>query len=574
MSSTSHDGGGAVTPRINWTAVAPGLAQFRGYRRSWLRGDVMAGLTVVAYLIPQAMAYATVAGLAPVAGLWAALLPLVIYAVMGSSRYLSAGPESSTALMTAAALAPLAAGDSGRYAALAAMLAVLVGLVCFTGGLLRLGFIADLLSRPVLIGYMAGVALIMIAGQLGKLTGTPVTGEGFVAELRSLAAALPNVHWPTLSLSVAVLAALVLLAWLVPRAPGPFIAVFLASAVVAGFSLHRYGIQVIGEVPAGLPAIGLSGVAVSDLGVLAAASGGVALVAFSDSVLNARIFAARKGETIDANAELRALGVCNMGSAVCHGFPVSSSASRTTLGEMVGARTQLYSLVVLGLLLVVMIFAHGLLAGFPTAALGALVVYAAVRLVDLAGFRRLAKFRRSELILAVLTAAAVLTLGVLYGVLAAVGLSILDLLRRVARPHDSVLGFVPGVAGMHDIEDYPHARLEPGLLIYRYDAPLFFANAEDFRKRATVAVDSNPDPVQWFVLNAEANVEVDLTALDAVDQLRQDLNRRGIVFGMARVTWHLREALDAAGLTDKIGEQNIFATLPTAVAAYRDRRTP
>ncbi len=563
-----------MTPRIDWTAVAPGLAQFRGYRRSWLRGDVMAGLTVVAYLVPQAMAYATVAGLAPVAGLWAALLPLVIYAVMGSSRYLSAGPESSTALMTAAALAPLAAGDSGRYAALAAMLAVLVGLVCFTGGLLRLGFIADLLSRPVLIGYMAGVALIMIAGQLGKLTGTPVTGEGFVAELRSLAAALPNVHWPTLSLSVAVLAALVLLAWLVPRAPGPFIAVFLASAVVAGFSLHRYGIQVIGEVPAGLPAIGLSGVSAGDLGVLAAASGGVALVAFSDSVLNARIFAARKGETIDANAELRALGVCNMGSAVCQGFPVSSSASRTTLGEMVGARTQLYSLVVLGLLLIVMIFAHGLLAGFPTAALGALVVYAAVRLIDLAGFRRLAKFRRSELILAVLTAAAVLTLGVLYGVLAAVGLSILDLLRRVARPHDSVLGFVPGVAGMHDIEDYPHARLEPGLLIYRYDAPLFFANAEDFRKRATVAVDSNPDPVQWFVLNAEANVEVDLTALDAVDQLRQDLNRRGIVFGMARVTWHLREALDAAGLIDKIGEQNIFATLPTAVAAYRDRRTP
>jgi SulP family sulfate permease len=562
-----------VTQRLDWTAVTPGLAQFRGYQRSWLRGDIMAGLTVVAYLIPQAMAYATVAGLAPVAGLWAALLPLVIYVVMGSSRYLSAGPESSTALMTAAALAPLAAGDSGRYAALAAMLAVLVGLVCFTGGLLRLGFIADLLSRPVLIGYMAGVALIMIGGQLSKLTGTSVTGEGFVAELRSLAAALPNVHWPTLSLSAAVLAALVLLTWLVPRAPGPFIAVLLASAAVAAFSLNRFGIQVIGEVPAGLPAIGLAAVPLSDLGTLAAASGGVALVAFSDSVLNARLFAARKGETIDANAELRALGICNMGSALCHGFPVSSSASRTALGEMVGARTQLYSLVALGLLLVVMLFAHGLLATFPTAALGALVVYAALRLIDLPGFVRLAKFRRSELILALLTAVAVLSLGVLYGVLAAVGLSILDLLRRVARPHDSVLGFVPGVAGMHDIDDYPQAQLEPGLLIYRYDAPLFFANAEDFRKRATAAVDDNPDPVQWFVLNAEANVEVDLTALDALDQLRADLSRRGIVFAMARVTWHLREALDAAGLLDTIGEDRIFATLPTAVAAYRDRPT-
>jgi MFS superfamily sulfate permease-like transporter len=230
--------------------------------------------------------------------------------------------------------------------------------------------------------------------------------------------------------------------------------------------------------------------------------------------------------------------------------------------------------VALSLLLVVMLFAHGLLATFPTAALGAMVVYAAVRLIDIAAFRRLAKFRRSELILALLTALAVLVFGVLYGVLAAVGLSILDLLRRVARPHDSVLGFVPGVAGMHDIEDYPQAQLEPGLLVYRYDAPLFFANAEDFRMRAMAAVDANPDPVRWFVLNAEANVEVDLTALDAVDQLRQDLARRGIVFAMARVTWHLREALAAAGLLDTIGDDHIFPTLPTAVQAYRSSRTP
>jgi high affinity sulfate transporter 1 len=562
-----------VRNQLHLAAATPGLTQFLGYRRSWLRGDVMAGLTVATYLVPQAMAYATVAGLSPVAGLWAALLPLVIYALMGSSRYLSAGPESSTALMTAAALAPLAAGDSGRYAALAAMLAVLVGAVCLAAGLLRLGFLADLLSRPVLIGYMTGVALIMVAGQLGTLTGTQVTGDGIVSQLRSLAAALPDVHWPTLAFSAVVLVALVGFTRLLPRAPGPFIVVVLASAAVAVLSLSRHGIEVVGEVPSGLPALGLSGVSISDLGVLIAASGGVALVAFSDSVLNARVFAARKGETIDANAELRALGLCNVGSAVCHGFPVSSSASRTALGEMVGARTQMYSLVAMSLLVAVLLFAHGLLASFPTAALAALVVYAALRLIDIAGFRRLASFRRSELILALLTAVAVLSLGVLYGVLAAVALSILDLLRRVARPHDSVLGFVPGVAGMHDIEDYPHAQLEPGLLIYRYDAPLFFANAEDFRSRAIAAVDANPDPVEWFVLNAEANVEVDLTALDAVDSLRQELNSRGIEFAMARVTWHLRDALDAAGLLDKIGKDRIFATLPTAVKAYRERRT-
>jgi MFS superfamily sulfate permease-like transporter len=229
--------------------------------------------------------------------------------------------------------------------------------------------------------------------------------------------------------------------------------------------------------------------------------------------------------------------------------------------------------VALAVLLIVMLTAHGVLAKFPTAALGALVIFAALRLIDVGEYRRLAKFRRSELMLALLTAAGVLGLGVLYGVVAAIALSILDLLRRVARPHDSVLGFVPGVAGMHDIDDYPQAQLEPGLLIYRYDAPLFFANAENFRTRAMAAVESNPDPVEWFVVNAEANVEVDLTALDALDQLREDLNRRGIVFGMARVTWHLREALQAAGLLDKIGEDHIFMTLPTAVAAYRNRRT-
>lgn len=554
-------------------AALPGLSQLRGYQRSWLRGDVLAGVTVAAYLVPQVMAYATVAGLAPVVGLWAAILPLALYVLLGSSRQLSPGPESTTALMTATALAPLAAGDGGRYAALAAMLAVLVGAVCLLGGLIRLGFLADLLSRPVLVGYMTGVAVTMICSQLAKVTGAPVSGDEFVQQMRSLIGAIDEVHWPTLGLAAAVLVLLIALARLLPQAPGPLIAMLLATAAVAVFSLDHSGIRVIGSVPSGLPAFGLSGVSLHDLVALAGAAGGIAIVGFSDNVLTARTFAARKGQYVDVNAELRALGACNLGAGVSHGFPVSCSGSRTAVGDLAGSRTQLYSMVALGILLVVLLTAHGLLAMFPTAALGALVIYAALRLVDVGEYRRLARFRSSELLLAVLTAVGVLAFGVLYGVLAAVGLSILDLLRRVARPHDSVLGFVPGVAGMHDIEDYPEARLEPGLLLYRYDAPLFFANAEDFRTRAMTAVEHNPDPVEWFVLNAEANVEVDLTALDAVDQLRQDLNRRGIVFGMARVTWHLREALQAAGLLDKIGEDHIFMTLPTAVEAYRNRRT-
>jgi SulP family sulfate permease len=554
---------------VTWSAFAPGLDQFRGYQRSWLRRDVLAGLTVAAYLVPQVMAYATVAGLPPVVGLWAALVPLAVYAVLGSSRQLSVGPESTTALMTATALGPLAAGDPGRYAALAAAAALIVGAVCFVAGLVRLGFLADLLSHPVLIGYMTGVAVIMIGSQLGKVTGVSVEGDEFLDQIRSFVDGLDELHWPTLALAAAVLIVLLVIARLAPRLPGPLIAILVAAAAVSVFSLHRNGIKVVGDIPSGLPTPGLTGMPAADLMALVIPAAGIAIVAFNDNVLTARTFAVRHGQDIDANAELRALGVCNVGAGLMRGFPVSSSGSRTALGDAVGGRTQLYSLVTLVFVLVVMLFGRGVLATFPSAALGALVVYAAVRLIDVSEFKRLARFRRSEVLLALTTTVAVLVLGVLYGVLVAIGLSILELLRRMARAHDGVLGFVPGVAGMHDVDDYPEADLVPGLLVYRYDAPLFFANAENFRERAIAAVNDYPGPVEWFVLNAEANVEVDLTALDALDRLRSELERRGIVFAMARVKQDLRDSLEAAVLVDKIGEDRIFPTLPTAVEAYR-----
>lgn len=552
-------------------SILPGLAQFRGYQRDWLRGDVVAGVTVAAYLVPQVMAYATVAGLPPVVGLWAALAPLAVYAVLGSSRQLSVGPESTTALMTATTLGPLAVGDPARYAALAAVLALLVGVICFVGGVVRLGVLADLLSRPVLVGYMTGVAVIMIGSQLGKVTGVSVEGDEFIDQIRSFVAGLDAVHWPTIVLAAAVLILLLVLSWFVPRLPGPLIAILIATAAVAVFSLDSYGVKVVGDIPGGFPAPGVPTISAADLVALLIPAAGISIVAFSDNVLTARTFAARHDQRVDANAELRALGVCNVGTGMLHGFPVSSSGSRTALGDALGGRTQFYSIVSLFVVLAVMVVGRGVLALFPLAALGALVVYAALRLVDVPEFKRLARFRRSELILAVATTASVLLLGVLYGVLVAIVLSILDLLRRVARPHDAIQGFVPGVAGMHDVDDYPEADRVPGLVVYRYDAPLFFANAENFRERALAAVDDNPDPVKWFVLNAEANVEVDLTALDVLDQLRSELASRGIVFAMARVKQDLRVLLDAAGLVEKIGEDRIFPTLPTAVEAYRKR---
>lgn len=549
----------------------PGLGQFAGYQRSWLRGDVLAGVTVAAYLVPQVMAYATVAGLPPVAGLWAALAPMAVYAVLGSSRQLSVGPESTTALMTATALAPLAIGDPTRYAAMSAVLALLVGVICLAAGLGRLGFLAELLSRPVLVGYMTGVAVIMISGQLGKVTGVDVTGDEFIDQVRSFVTGIGSVQLPTVVLSVTVLVLLLVLYRISPRFPGPLVAVLIATAVVWLFSLDGKGIRVVGGIPSGLPKLTLPPVALTELVTLVVPAIGIAIVAFSDNALTARTFAARKGETVDANAELRALGVCNLTAGVTQGFPVSSSGSRTALGDTVGSRTQLYSLVMLATVLAVMLAGRDLLEHFPMAALGALVVYAALRLIDVAEFRRLARFRRSELLLAVATTVAVLGLGVLYGVLVAITLSLVDALRRIARPHDSVLGYVPGIAGMHDVDDYPEAELIPGLVVYRYDAPLFFANAEDFRERALAAVAEADGPVEWFVLNAEAQVDPDLTAVDALEQLRRELTARGIVFAMARVKSDLRDDLVAAGFVDRVGTDRIFPTLPTAVAAFRNR---
>ncbi|WP_285505406.1 sulfate permease [Actinokineospora sp. NBRC 105648] len=539
--------------------------------RGPVRADVLAGVTVAAYLIPQVMAYAEVAGLPAVAGLWTIVVALLVYALVGSSPQLSVGPESTTALMTMIVVAPLAAGNAGRYAALAAALALLVGLLCLLGRLARLGFLAELLSKPVLTGYLAGVALIMIVSQLGKVTGVRVRGDSTLADLRSFVSGIGSVHAPTLLLATGTLAFLLVLSRLLPKAPVPLLAVLLATTVTAVFSLRQHGIVVVGEIPAGLPSVGVPDVRLADLVDLVLPAVGVAIVGYSDNMLTARSFGARNGYRVNANRELLALGAVNTATGLTGGFPVSSSGSRTVIGDAMGSRSQAYSLVALATVLVALLFGRPVLAVFPTAALGALVVYAALRLVDLAQFRRLAGFRRSELVLALSTTAAVVVLDVLYGVLVAIGLSILDLLRRVAHPHDGVLGTVPGIAGMHDVDDHPGAVLEPGLLVYRYDAPLFFANAEDFRTRALRAVDEAPWPVEWFVLNAEANTEIDITAVDALEDLRAELTGRGIVVAMARVKQELRDVLVAAGFAERLGAERIYATLPTAVGAYRSR---
>jgi high affinity sulfate transporter 1 len=555
-------------PRPDLSRQLPGLGRLLRYERSWLRYDVLAGVTVAAYLIPQVMAYAEVAGLPPVVGLWATVGPLLVYAVLGSSRQLSVGPESTTALMTAATVGAITVGDPERYAALAAALSLVVAVWCLLGWLGRLGFLADLLSRPVLVGYMAGIAGIMVASQLGKLTGIDDDADSFIAEIGYTAGHLDEVHGPTLAVAAAVLVLLFTGSHLFPRSPMPLVGMLVAAATVAALDLESRGIAVIGEIPAGLPTPSLPSVSAGDVGSLLLPAVGVAIVAYSDNVLDARTFAARNGYAIDGNQEFLALSASNLASGVMQGFPVSSSGSRTVIGDSLGSRSQLYSLVALVAVVLTVLFLRPVLAAFPAAALGAIVVYAATRLVDVAEFRRIARFRRSELLLALTTTAAVLALGVLYGVLVAIGLSILGLLRRVARPHDGILGFVPGVAGMHDIDDYPGARPVQGLVVYRYDSPLFFANVEDFKRRALASLDLAGTTTEWFLLNAEANVQVDIDALDALDEIREELGRRGVVFAMARVKQDLQDELRPSGFLDRVGEDRVFMTLPTAVQAY------
>ncbi len=548
-------------------SLAPGLRDLVGYKRSSFRGDSIAGLTVAAYLVPQVMAYAGVAGLPPVVGLWAAVPALALYALFGSSRQLSVGPESTTALLSAAAILPLGAGSPARYAALSAGLAILVGLICAVAWVARLGLVADLLSRPVLVGYMAGVAVIMIVSQLHRTTGVPVHGVRLGAELTSFAQNLDQISWTTVLLSVSMLILLFAISARWPRVPGPLLVIALAGIVVAVFNLKDHGLAVVGTVPNGLPVPGLPNLSLADLRDLLLPAVGIAVVGFTDNVLTARAFAARVHADIDANQELLALGLANVGAGLVKGFPVSSSGSRTALGAAAGSRTQMFSLVALAVLVFVLLVGGPLLANFPQAGLGAIIIYAATRLIDIPEFKRIARFRRSELVLALVALAGVLVMNILYGVLFAIGVSVADLLRRVARPHDAILGRVQGLAGMHDVDDYPTARTIPGLVVYRYDSPLFFANAEDFKRRAMAAADEAECP-RWFVLNVEANMQVDITGLDAVEWLRSALERRGIVLAMARVKQDLRDDLKAYGLADSIGETHLFPTLPTAVSAY------
>ncbi|WP_026146045.1 SulP family inorganic anion transporter [Nocardioides sp. Iso805N] len=542
-------------PILGWT---------RGYRRAWLRGDLLAGITVTAYLIPQVMANAELAGLPAVVGLWAALGALLGYVLVGTSRLLSMGPESTAALMTATTIAGVSAADRPETAM---ALALLAAVFCVIGWAARLAALAELLSKPILVGYMAGIAVVMITSQLDELLGFTIHGDGFLPEVRYAVTHLGQTHAPTLILGGSVLAGLLIASRLWPKAPVALFGMLAATAVSSALDLSDHGVATVGHIAAGLPDVRRPDLAPHQWLDLVGPALGIAFVTFTDTILTGRAFVVEGEGRPDAKRELLGLGAANLGAGLLQGLPVSSSGSRTAIAQAVGGKSQLTGGITLVATAVAVLTIRPVLEAFPTAALGAVVVYAAVRLVDLPEMIRFWRFRHSELVLALATAVAVLGVGVLYGIVVAIGLSVLDLLRRVARPHDAVLGNVPGLAGMHDVADYPAAQPVPGLVIYRYDSPLFFANAEDFRSRALGALADYPD-TRWFVLNTEAISGIDVTAADLLEEVRAEMAARGVVFALARLKQDLRDALAPTGILDRIGHDRIFLTLPTAVLAF------
>ncbi len=551
-------------------ALLPGLGVLRSYRREWLRADVMAGLTVGAMLIPQSMAYAELAGLAPQFGFYAVIGALVVYALVGTSRHLGVGPEPGTAILAAAGVGTIAAGVPERYIALMAALALVVAGICVAGAVARLGFLASVLSKPVLVGYITGVGLTLLSSQIASFTGVPITSDTFFPRFKELLTNAGDAHLVTLALAFGTLAFILGMKRVAAKVPGALVAVAMATVIVALFALGDHGIALVGAIPGGLPAPGIPSVSANDLGRLLPIAAGIALVGFSDNVLTARSIASGRGYRIDANQELLALGLTNLTAGLSQGFPVSSSASRTAVPAALGSKTQLVSLLAAASVVATLLGLGPLLAEIPRAALAAVIVSAAIAIIDLAGYRSLWRVGREEFVLAVVAALGVIVFGVLVGVLVAVTLSLIVALYRIARPHDAILGDYPGLDGWVDVGAYPEAVTEPGLVVYRFDAPLFFVNADRFRERVELTLADNPGENDWLVLDFEGVGALDASALDVLAELVESLPGLGVrIVAVARANDHVLARLERASLVQPSGVLQVFPTINSAVRAYR-----
>ena len=554
--------------------AAPGVHTLLTYQRRWLRQDLVAGLVLTALLVPQGMAYAELAGLPPITGLYTTILCLVGYAVFGPSRVLVLGPDSALGPMIAATVIPLTAaeGDPDRAVAYASVLALMVGAITVLAGLFKLGFVAELLSKPTQIGYMNGLALTIVVSQLPKLFGFSIDAEGLRDETAAFVRGLADGETVAAALGVGVasLALILICQRALPRVPGVLVAVVLAIAAVTLFDLQDRGVRVVGPMPEGLPPFTVPSVALDDVSLLLAGAAGIALVSLTDTISTASVFAARAGAEIDGDREMVGVGAANIAAGLFQGFPISTSGSRTAVAAQNGAKTQVTGLVGAVAILVLLVVAPGLLRNLPQPALAAVVIAASMSLADIGGLRRLRRQRRSDFRLALAAFLGVAFLGVLPGIGIAVGLSILNVFRRAWRPHDAVLGRVSGMAGYHDSRFTPTTHHLPGLVIYRFDAPLFYANARTFRDQVRRLARTEPHP-RWIVVAAEPITDVDTTAADVLEELDRELEAAGTSLVFAELKTPVRQKVERYELTKTIDPEHFFETITQAVTAYRDR---
>jgi high affinity sulfate transporter 1 len=559
-----------MTHRSDWLRWLPGLNILGRYKAAWFLNDVVAGLVLATMLVPVGIAYAVASGLPGIYGLYATIVPLLAYALFGPSRILVLGPDSALAAVILGVVVPLSGGDPLRAVTLASMMAIVSGAICILAGIARLGFVTELLSKPIRYGYMNGIALTVLISQAPKLFGFSLESEGPLRSLWAIAVAIleGRTNWVAFAVGIGTLAVILLLQNS-KRLPGILIAVVAATAIVGTLDLGAHsGMAVLGPLPQGLPVFVIPWIDYSDIVPVLIGGAAIALVSFADTSVLSRAYAARMGEHVDPNQEMVGLGAANLAAGFFQGFPISSSSSRTPVAEAAGARTQLTSVVGALAIALLLLIAPNLLQHLPTAALAAVVIAAAIGLLEITDLKRIYRIQRWEFWLSMVCFVGVAVLGVIPGIGLAIVIAVIEFLWDGWRPHSAVLGRAEGVKGYHDITRYPDARQIPGMVLFRWDAPLFFANAEFFKERVLEAVTNSPAPVRWLVVAAEPVTSVDVTAGDTIAELDKTLHGMGIEFCFAELKDPVKDKLKRFGLVAQLGENYFFPTVGAAVSRY------
>lgn len=560
-----------VVHRESAKSFLPLLDTLRSYHRRWIRNDVIAGMSACIVMIPAVIAYAELVHLPPIYGLYASLAASIGYALFASSRHVIAGPDAAIGLLAGSAILPLTVNDPARMAFLAAELSLFTGVVLLIGARMRLGVIAELLSRPVLIGYLNGASLVLISTQLGKMFDIKTHGEEFFPVLSAIYHELPNTHLPTFGFGMLLILLLVSLARWLPRVPGALAASAAAIVLAYVFDLSRYGIDLVGHVPSGIPELSIPVPLWSDIAALAPAAVAIAFLAFSDGILLAQTFAEKHGYQVNPNQELVALGSANILASMWQGFPVSASQSRTSIVDAAGGHSQMAQLVVAGGLFLFLLFFTGLIAMLPKVALGAILIVTAVSMLEMASLRKLYKVDRNEFAIAIGVTLAILIAGVVTGIIAGLLLSLIAVLVDISRPRDAVLRRLIKDGKFHDCLEDDEAEDVPGVIVYRLYAPLIFANARYIVERIHQLVNDAGANLEWLIIDAQAITDMDVTAAQRFAELHRELLEQGVQIKIADAPRPFREELEKVGLSDALGSQQFFVSVKKAVEAFEQR---